>query len=133
IVTMSSKTRALVKVAAVAFTTTLSAASLSAQNATIASLQFHFVESDVVRDLFNSGRDYFDSEKYPQAENAFREVLLKYAKNAVADKTAYYLIRTLGEQGKVEEAKNQIAAFQKTYPKSAWLKDVIEYQAKLTN
>src|SRR5262249_43255399 len=103
------------------------------QNATFPAMQFHFVESDAARDLFNSGRDYFDSEKFAQAENAFREVLRKYAKNVVADRSAYYLIRTLGEQGKIDDAKNEIAAFQKTYPKSAWLTASREYQAKIPN
>src|ERR1051326_908860 len=130
---MNSKTRLLAKTAAAALSAAIAAALLTAQNARIPVLQFHFVEGDAARDLFNSGRDYFDGEKYAQAENAFREVLRKYAKNPVADKSAYYLIRSLGEQGKIEEAKNQIAAFQKTFPKSDWMKDVLEYQEKLTN
>src|SRR5437660_8551092 len=130
---MNSNKRTFMKVATAAFTAAMFAAPLLAQNKTIRVVQFHYVESDAARELFNTGRDYYDSEKYLQAENAFREVLQKYAKNAVADRSAYYLIRTLGEQGKIEEAKNQIAAFQKTYPKSNWMKDVLEYQARLTN
>jgi len=104
-----------------------------AQNKAFPGMTLKFAESDAARDMFNTGLDSFEAGKYAQAESQFREVLRKWPKNPIADRTAYYLIRTLGEQKKMADAKAQIAAFQQTYRNSSWMKDVLEYQAELTN
>src|SRR5215831_18931533 len=50
-------------------------------------MSFYFMEGDAARDLLNSRLEFYDAGKYAQAESAFREVLRKYAKNKVADKS----------------------------------------------
>jgi tetratricopeptide (TPR) repeat protein len=109
-------------------------ASLSAQTTSLPALHFGFAgPMDAARDQFNSGRDLFADSKYPQAENVFREVVRKYPKNPIADRAHYYWIRSLIKQNKANDARTQIDAFVKLYPKSEWLKDVQEERLSLTN
>ena len=88
---------------------------------------------DEARDLFNAGQNFYDEDKFAEAEKKFREVLSKFPKNAIADKADYYLIRTLSQQGKKNDALTRINAFTRQYPKSKWLQDVQEWSMRLTN
>ena len=85
------------------------------------------------REMFNIGLKFYDQSRYPDAERTLREVVQKYPKSAIADRAGYYLIRTLSRIGKRTEALEQINAFPKTYPKSAWNADVQEIKIQVTN
>lgn len=94
---------------------------------------FVFPGPDQARDVFNAGVILFDEGRYADAEKKFREVIRRFPKNAIADRTEYYLIRSLVKLGKVPEALNQIGSFTKIYPRSSWLSDVIEERLRLTH
>jgi tetratricopeptide (TPR) repeat protein len=115
----------------------LSTPAAFAQTGRVVIVQRNFMEEGPVdrsaRELFNAGQKFYDQSRYPDAERTFREVVLKYPKSAIADRAAYYLIRTLPQIGKRTEALEQINAFPKTYPKSAWNADVQEFKIQLTN
>ena len=98
--------------------------------------QRSFVEpssGDPARELFNTGQSYFDQFRYADAEKTFREVIARYSRSTVADKAEYYLIRTLCQIGRTDEALNRINLFPKAYPKSSWNGDVEELKMQLTN
>lgn len=88
---------------------------------------------DEARDLYNAGRDLFDEGKYADAEKKLREVLRKFPRNTVADRSDYMLMRTLVKLGKVSEALSRINEFDKNYPKSEWHSDVQELRINLTH
>jgi HEAT repeat protein len=115
----------------------LSPAAAFAQTGRVLIVQRNFMEDGPVdrsaRQLFNVGQKFYDQSRYPDAERTFREVVLKYPKSVIADRAGYYLIRTLSQIGKRTEALEQINAFSKTYPKSAWNADVQEMKIQLTN
>ena len=129
---MNSKMKTWITAAA-ACCLTIPVVTAAAQTVAIPGMDFRFVEADGARDAFNSGRDLYEAGKYVQAESVFRDMLRKWPKNTIADRGAYYLIRTLGDQGKIQEMQAEIEQFQKTYKKSVWLKDVIQYQMQRTN
>src|SRR5262245_5127453 len=81
---------------------------MAAQTTVTPSVQLGFAEADPARDQYNAGRNLFDDGKYEKSEAVLREVVRKYPKHAVAPAAQYYLIRALGKQRKVEEAKAQI-------------------------
>jgi tetratricopeptide (TPR) repeat protein len=92
-----------------------------------------FMRADEARDIFNTGQRFYDEYKYTDAENKFREVVQRFPKNPIADRAAYYLIRTLSQAGKRNEALDRINAFAKQYPKSRWLDDIQEVRLQLTS
>lgn len=115
----------------------VSASGALAQTGRVVIVQRNFLEEGPVdraaRELFNVGQKFYDQLRYPDAERTFREVLQKYSKSAIADKAGYYLIRTLFQSDKRTEALEQINAFPKSYPNSAWNGDVQEIRIQLTN
>lgn len=90
-------------------------------------------EMDEARDLFNLGERLYTEQKFAEAEKRFREVLQKFPRNVIADRSNYYLIRTLVSMGKVSEALAQINQFERVFPRSAWRSDVQEMRIGLTN
>jgi thioredoxin-like negative regulator of GroEL len=92
-----------------------------------------FVAPDPARDLFNEGQRFFDEDRFAEAENRFRQVVRRFPRNAIADRADYYLIRTLVQVGKKNEALNRIDSFPRQYPKSRWMGDVQELRIQLTN
>jgi len=89
--------------------------------------------ADEARELFNAGQRFFDEYRLRDAENKFREVVRRFPKNAIADRADYYLIRTLAQVGKKDEALGRINGFARQYPKSRWLGEVQELRIQLTN
>src|SRR5262245_22863315 len=59
---------------------------------------------DEARDLFNEGQRFFDEDRFREAESKFREVVRRFPGNTIADKADYYLIRTLSQTGRKNEA-----------------------------
>jgi TolA-binding protein len=88
---------------------------------------------DQARDLFNAGQELYDEGKFTEAEKRFREVIQKFPGNVIADRADYYLIRTLKQLERKNEALTRIGAFAKSYPKSKWQNDVEELRISLTN
>src|SRR5262249_51248044 len=88
---------------------------------------------DEARDLFNAGQRFFDENRFGEAESKFREVVRRFPKNPITDRADYYLIRTLAQVGKKNEALNRIDGFAKQYPRSRWLADVRELGIRWTN
>src|SRR5262245_246662 len=88
---------------------------------------------DEARDIFNAGLRSYDEYRFSDAENKFREVIRRFPRNAIEDRSDYYLIRTLAQLGKKTEALNRIDSFARQYPKSHWLDDVQEFRIQLTN
>src|SRR6267142_2173075 len=88
---------------------------------------------DQARDLFNAGQELYDEGKFTEAEKRFREVIQKFPRNVIADRADYYLIRTLKQLEKKNEALTRIGAFAKSYPQSKWQNDVEELRISLTN
>jgi tetratricopeptide (TPR) repeat protein len=88
---------------------------------------------DEARDVFNAGQRFFDEDRFKEAENKFREVVRRFPRNPIADRADYYLIRTLAQVGKKNEALGRIDGFAKQYPKSRWLGDVQELRIQLTH
>jgi tetratricopeptide (TPR) repeat protein len=115
----------------------LSISAAFAQTGRVVIVQRNFMEEGPVdrsaRELFNVGQKFYDQSRYLDAERAFREVIQKYPKSAIAERAGYYLIRTLRDTGKRTAALEQINAFPRTYPKSAWNADVQEIKIQLTN
>jgi tetratricopeptide (TPR) repeat protein len=98
--------------------------------------QRNFVEpaaGDPARELFNGGQSLFDQFRYDAAERQFRLVVERFPKSTIADKAEYYLIRTLAQAGKTQEALSHIRSFRTFYPKSPWNDDVEEVRMQLTN
>src|SRR5690242_11185253 len=104
---MKSKTKWSIQLGAASLALALSAVPLTAQ-IYVPGMQFGFMGADAARDLFNSGKAYYDSSKFAQAESVFKQVLNKYPRNQIADDSCYYLARALARQGKIDEAKAQI-------------------------
>jgi tetratricopeptide (TPR) repeat protein len=92
-----------------------------------------YMEEDDARDIFNEGRRLYDQNDYLEAEQKFQEVIRRFPDNAIADRTAYYLIRTLVRRARASEALTEIAMFPTRYPGSRWATDVQEEQLRLTN
>ncbi len=88
---------------------------------------------DAARDLFNAGQKSYDEDRYTEAERTFRQVVQRYPKNSIADKAEYYLIRTLAQLGKRNEALSHVNQFAAAYPQSKWSTDVEEMRIRLTN
>jgi hypothetical protein len=89
--------------------------------------------ADEARDIFNAGLRSYDASRFSDAELKFRDVVQRFPKNVITDRADYYLIRTMVQSGKTNEALRRIDAFPKQYPKSTWLKDVEELRIQLTN
>jgi len=87
----------------------------------------------MARELFNTGQRFFDQLRFSDAERTFRDVIQRYPKSSIADRSDYYLIRILSQNGKPAEALERINSFSKSYPKSAWNADVQEIRIQLTN
>jgi HEAT repeat protein len=129
---MYSKTKWPITFATTSLALAFSAMPLAAQAFQIPVMQFGFMEADAARDLFNSGMNFFDNAKYGQAESVFRQVVKKYPKNEIADRSSYYLALSLANQGKISEARTQIDMLKKQYPRSSWLDDAEELRVKIT-
>ena len=106
-----------------------------AQSPRVFVTQRNFVEpsGDPARELFSDGQNLFDQSRYADAEKTFRDVVQKYPKSNIADKAEYYLIRTLIQAGKTNQALNHINTFRTLYPKSPWNDDVEDLRMRLTN
>jgi tetratricopeptide (TPR) repeat protein len=89
--------------------------------------------ADEARNIFTSGQSLYDQDRFAEAEKRFREVVTRFPQNPIADRADYYLIRTLTQLGKENEAISRIEAFQRKYPKSSWQGDVQELRMTLTN
>ena len=63
---------------------------------------------------------------FVEAEKKFRAAVSQYPKAENADRTAYYLINTLKELKRVQDARTEIDNFRRSYPQSKWLADVNE-------
>jgi len=96
-------------------------------------MQQSLLPADEARNVFNAGLKLWDEFRYTEAESKFREVIRRFPKNQIADRSEYYLIRTLSRQGKRADAVNRIAEFAKKYPKSQWMNDVQELRIELTD
>jgi len=105
----------------------------SAQSQRILTRQHALMPADEARDLFNVAVNFYDEDKFVEAEKRFREVISKFPRNPIADKADYYLIRTLTQTGKKNEALTRIDGFARQYPKSKWLEDIQEMRMRLTN
>ncbi len=88
---------------------------------------------DEARDLFNAGQGFYDEGRLVEAEKKFREVIQRFPKNPIADRADYYLIRTLKQLDRKNEALTRIDTFARIYPRSRWLNDVQELRINLTN
>lgn len=110
------------------------APSAFAQTLSVPVFQRNLVEpaGDPARELFNQGQSLYDKFRYIEAERTFRDVVARYSRSSIADKAEYYLIRTLGQLGKTQEALTRINLFPKMYPNSAWNGDVEELGMQLT-
>ena len=95
--------------------------------------RFAAVVFDDARNLFNAGQSFYDEGRFVEAEKEFRELIRKFPRNAIADRADYYLIRTLKQLGRKNEALTRIDSFARTYPRSKWLNDVQELRINLTN
>jgi tetratricopeptide (TPR) repeat protein len=128
---MYSKMRWLKKLSipAVAVCVIVPAASAQTRVLRIQSL----VAPDEAREIFNAGQRFFDEYRFAEAETKFRDVIRRFPKNPIADRADYYLIRTLVQVGKKNEALSRIDAFARQYPKSPWIDDVQELRIQLTN
>lgn len=94
---------------------------------------FMAMSPDAARDLYNAGKDLYDAQKYADAEKKLREVVAKFPKNAITDRSDYLLMRTLVKLGKVNEALSRANEFDKLYPRSDWRSDVRELRINLTH
>jgi len=92
-----------------------------------------FMPGDEAREIFNLGQKFYDEYRFADAETKFREVVQRSSKNPIADRADYYLIRTLTQTGKKNEALSRIVSFPRRYPSSKWLNDVQELRMQLTN
>jgi len=88
---------------------------------------------DEARDILNAGQALYDENRYSEAEAKFRQVITRFPRNPIADKADYYLIRTLAEVGKKDQALQRIDLFPRRYPQSRWKDDVQEIRIQLTN
>src|SRR5438477_5594081 len=75
------------------------------------SSQRSLLPPDAARDIFNAGQTLYDQDKFSEAEKRFREVVAKFPQNDIADRADYYLIRTLTQLGKKDEALTRINTF----------------------
>src|SRR5205814_765736 len=101
---MKSKTNWLFQIGTAGMTLALSVMPGNAQNVRISRMQFSFTEAgDPARDLYNNGKNFYDNNKFGDAELVFKQVLKKYPRNEVAAAASYYLMKTLAKQGKNEE------------------------------
>jgi HEAT repeat protein len=89
--------------------------------------------ADEAREVFNAGQRFFDEYRFTEAENRFRDIIRRFPKNPIADRADYYLIRTLMQLGRKNDALSLINEFSKQYPKSNWFDDVEELRIQLTN
>jgi outer membrane protein assembly factor BamD (BamD/ComL family) len=76
------------------------------------------------RRLWNEGNELFNDGNFTDAEKKFREALTKYPKTDQADRSAYYLIKTLEKLRRFQEARAEIENFHRNYPGSRWREDV---------
>ncbi len=131
---MNSKTNWLIKVGTAGLMLAFSGAPLTAQRIEIPYAGFAFTseQRDAARGLHNEGVNLYENGKYGDAEKKFREVVQKFKNGGNADRSDYYLIRTLIKLNKVQDAISEMNAFEKEFPKSVWLKDVREEQIRLT-
>src|SRR5262245_21204641 len=129
---MYSKTRWLTKLGPVGLMLVF-ATSLSAQMRVHP--MFRFVEPfalDEARELFNAASDYYSEGKFAQAEKTLRDVLRKFRRNQIADRSTYLLARTLVRLERARDAVTALQGFEKSFPKSEWLSDVRELRLELT-
>lgn len=106
---------------------------IAAASAWASPREIELTQADNPRVVFVSGRDLFDEGRYADAEKKFREILAKYPKSDIGDRTSYYLIKTLVKLGQVRAALSEMDGFSKNYPKSNWLGDVQEERIRLTD
>jgi tetratricopeptide (TPR) repeat protein len=90
------------------------------------------VQNNQARSLFLEGCDLWDDGKFVDAERKFRDALNRYPKAEQSDRTSYYLITTLIQLGRADEARAEILNFYKLYPQSTWRSDVEEKRLMLS-
>src|SRR5881409_753467 len=132
---MNSKWKRISKSLLLAFGVLAVSPTMFAQPVFPVDFKNHFAAAvfDDARELFNAGQGLYDQGRFLDAERKFRQVVQRFPKNAIADRADYYLIRTLKQLGRKNEALTRIDAFAKTYPASRWLNDVQELRINLTN
>ena len=87
-------------------------------------------ENPEARKLWNAGIELFNDGNFADAEKTFRETLTKYPKYQ-ADRTTYYLIRTLEKLRRFRDARTEIENFHRNFPGSRWRDDVDEVSLAL--
>jgi tetratricopeptide (TPR) repeat protein len=88
-------------------------------------------ENPDARKLWNTGIELFNDGNFADAEKTFREALTKYPKYEQADRTTYYLIRTLEKLRRFRDARTEIENFHRNFPGSGWRDDVDEVSLAL--
>jgi len=83
-------------------------------------------ENTEARRLFNEGDQLQHVGNFVEAEKKFREAVRRYPKAEGADRADYYLIITLVQLRRLQDARTEIENFRKNYPQSKWLGDVNE-------
>ena len=83
-------------------------------------------ENSEAKKLFIEGVEFQHGGNFVEAEKKFREAVSQYPKAENADRTAYFLISTLKELKRVQDARTEIDNFRRSYPQSKWLADVNE-------
>lgn len=89
-------------------------------------------QNNQARSLFLEGCDLWDEGNFVAAERKFRDALIRYPKADQSDRTSYYLITTLINLGRADEARAEILNFYKAYPHSTWRSDVEEKRLMLS-
>ena len=89
-------------------------------------------QNNQARSLFLEGCDLWDEGNFVAAERKFRDALTRYPKAEQSDRTSYYLITTLINLGRADEARAEILNFYKAYPHSTWRSDVEEKRLMLS-
>ena len=89
-------------------------------------------QNNQARSLFLEGCNLWDEGNFVAAERKFRDALSRYPKAEQSDRTSYYLITTLINLGRADEARAEILNFYKAYPHSTWRSDVEEKRLMLS-
>jgi len=88
-------------------------------------------QNDQARVLFGQGSDLWYAGNFVDAEKKFREALRRYPTAQYSDRTSFFLIATLIELARADEALSEIQKFNRAYPNSPWKTDVEEKRLSL--
>jgi len=77
------------------------------------------------------GMCHFYLKQYPQAVEAFNLVIRRSRNEAVADRSIYWLMRSLYRQGRKEEALHTFSLLQNTYPRSPFFDRALYLRAQI--